>query len=360
MQLKCKVCNQTFQISKPLRQKKTKYYCPYCDHALYTWKQTNRSTIYKCGNDECSYRKEAYKKLNASEKFRFKINSNHFKINYQSREYHLTPDQYQHSAPLPPEKTNVDIQRIHKSDNILGLILAFYISFALSARQTAFVLREVFGVNVSYQTVLNYAQSAAYYAHQFNFKQKGSIDDVSVGDETYIKIEGRTNYVWFALSSKKHSITAYHLSDKRDTVSAIATINEAIRTARPGQELTYITDGLGSYIEAIQFLNKNQQQNKISHVQVIGLENKDEVSEEYRPFKQMIERFNRTYKHHCKASAGFNCNNGAMALTTLFVTYFNFLRPHMALRYQTPIHIEQLETIRTIQGKWIALLSMML
>ena len=342
--MKCKVCNQTFQISKPLRQKKTKYYCPYCEHALYTWKQTDKSTIYKCGNDECSYRKEAYKKLNASEKFLFKINSNHFKINYQSREYHLTPDQYQHAAPMPSEETTVDIQRIHKSDNILGLILAFYISFALSARQTDFVLRHVFEVHVSYQTVLN-------YAHQFNLKHKGPIDDILVGDETYIKVKGRTHYVWFAFSSKKHSITAYHLSEKRDTVPAIATINEAIRTAEPGRELTYITDGHASYIEAIQFLNKKQQQNKINHVQVIGLENKDEVSEEYRPFKQLIERFNRTYKHHCKASAGFNCKNGAMVLTTLFVTYFNFLRPHMALRYKTPIHIEQLETIRTIQGK---------
>ena len=38
-------------------------------------------------------------------------------------------------------------------------------------------------------------------------------------------------------------------------------------------------------------------------------------------FKQMIERFNRTYKHHVKPAAGFNCDDGAMALTTLFVTY---------------------------------------
>jgi transposase-like protein len=360
MQLKCKVCDQTFQISKPQRAKKTKYYCPHCGLALYLWKQDDAVTSYKCGNRECSHRKEAYRKLNASEKFLFKMTPNLFKINYQYREYHLTPNQYQHSAPLPSENTTVDIQRIHKSDNILGLVLAFYISFALSARQTSFVLRHVFNVNMSYQTVLNYTQSAAHYAHQFNLKYKGPIDDISVGDETYIKVDGRTHYVWFALSSKKHSVSAYHISDSRDTIPAIATVNEAIRTAKPGQELTYISDGLGSYVEAIQFLNKNQKQNKITHVQVIGLENKDEVSELYRPFKQLIERFNRTYKHHCKASAGFNCPNGAMALTTLFVTYFNFMRPHTALNYRTPIHIEQLEGIRTIQAKWVALLSMML
>ena len=30
--------------------------------------------------------------------------------------------------------------------------------------------------------------------------------------------------------------------------------------------------------------------------QVIGLTNDDEVSKEYRPFKQLIERLNRTFK----------------------------------------------------------------
>jgi hypothetical protein len=92
---------------------------------------------------------------------------------------------------------------------------------------------------------------------------------------------------------------------------------------------------------------------------VIGLQNEDEVSEEYRPFKQMIERFNRTYKQHVKPAAGFNSYDGAMALTTLFVTYYNFLRPHGSLKYKSPIHIDQLEDIPTIQAKWIKLLSMM-
>lgn len=93
---------------------------------------------------------------------------------------------------------------------------------------------------------------------------------------------------------------------------------------------------------------------------MIGLENKDEVSEEYRPFKQLIERFNRTYKQHVKPAAGFNSFSGAMALTTLFVTYYNFLRPHKSLDQQPPIRIAQLENVRTIQAKWLKLISMML
>jgi len=206
---------------------------------------------------------------------------------------------------------------------------------------------------------LNYTQAVAYYAHQFNLNHKRGIDDVSVADETYIKIKAIQNYVWFVLSEKKRTVTAYHISDNRGTGSAITALKEALRTATDNQKLTIITDGLGSYTEAVQFLNKRRK-NKINHIQVIGLQNNDEVSAQYRPFKQIVERFNRTYKHHVKPAAGFNKFNGAKALTTLFVTYYNFLRPHMALDHKTPIHLEQLTNIKTIQAKWVKLISMMI
>jgi hypothetical protein len=41
---------------------------------------------------------------------------------------------------------------------VLGRVLAFHVSFALSARKTAQVLRQVLGVPLSYKSVLNYAQ----------------------------------------------------------------------------------------------------------------------------------------------------------------------------------------------------------
>jgi len=283
----------------------------------------------------------------------------HFKVNYQYREYHFTPKQIQHSAPDKPRETKVNLFRIHNPDQVVGLILTFYVTFAMSARKTAEVMREVFGHEVSYQTVLNYAQAVAYYAHQFNLANKGAINNISVADETYIKIKGQQEYVWFVLSESKHTITSYHISDNRETVSALTALNEAFKTAKEDQKLTIITDGLGSYTEAVQFLNKHRE-NKIEHIQVIGLQNNDEISDHYRPFKQIIERFNRTYKHHVKPAAGFNTLNGAKVLTTLFVTYYNFLRPHMALGNKTPIHIEQLTDIDTIQAKWVKLISMMI
>jgi len=134
-------------------------------------------------------------------------------------------------------------------------------------------------------------------------------------------------------------------------------MNEAIRTSKPDQKITFVTDGNPSYPAGIHFLNQSRDP-KLSHKKVIGLQNLDSESEEFRPFKQLIERLIRTYKFHTRAACGFNIKNGAVALTTLFVTHYNFLRPHSSLNYSVPVPLEELEDMPTLQGKWAKILSM--
>lgn len=241
---------------------------------------------------------------------------------------------------------------------MLGLVLAFYVSFAVPARKTAAILRDVFCVRVSYQTVLNYAAAAAFYCHSFNLKHKGPIDSVSAGDETYIKVLGKHHYAFFFISSKSLKITAYHVADNRGTQPAVIAMKEAIRTAAIDQEIILVTDGNPSYPAGIHFLNSRENGQEIRHKKVVGLQNLDVESEEWRPLKQLIERLNRTFKYHVRPACGFNSLNGAVALTTLFVTHYNFLRPHMSLGYNTPVQMPELQAVSTIQGKWAKILSL--
>jgi len=221
------------------------------------------------------------------------------------------------------------------------------------------MLKLIFNIKVSYQTVLNYAEAAAYHCHQFNMRHKGSIDEISAGDETYIKIKKNHHYVFFFISSKSLKITAYHVADNRGVQPATAAMLEAIRTASPQQGITFVTDGNPSYPAGIHFINaRSDVILKLRHRKVIGLQNLDSESEAFRPFKQLIERLNRTFKYHVKPSHGFNTRNGAVALTTLFVTHYNFLRPHMSLAYNPPIQISQLQILPTIQARWAKILSL--
>jgi transposase-like protein len=356
-QLRCKVCGHLFQAGQRFRKnEKSKYFCPYCDHALFRWKARKEVTLYKCCNDNCQHRVQALAKLNPAERALQKKHSSQFKLNYQYREYHYKPQELVHSAP---DRPIVELTRIHNSENVLGLILAFYVSFAVPARKTAAILKSVFNIKVSYQTVLNYAAAASFYCHSFNLQHKGPIDSIQAGDETYIRVLGKHQYVFFFISSKNLKITAYHVSDNRGTQPAITAMNEAIRTAAPGQKIILVTDGNPSYPAGIHFLNAQEGDDPyIQHHKVIGLQNLDAESTEWRAFKQLIERLNRTYKYHVRSAAGFNSNNGPVALTTLFVTHYNFLRPHMSLNYKPPVHLPELATITTLQGKWAKILSL--
>lgn len=354
-QILCKVCDALFQINKRFRPPSTTYWCPHCEHALYRWKEQSLCTIYKCHNDSCPAYLKNLGALNADEKKLQKEKPSQFKLRYQYREYYFD-DKLRHSKP---DDDGIDLFSIHNSPNVLGLVLAFHVSFAIGARKTACILKEIFGIKISYQTVLNYAGAAAWYCHRFNLVYKGDIDNESAGDETYIKIAGKHAYTFFFISAQNRKITAYHIDDSRDTLPATIAMNEAARTAKPDQKLAFITDGNPSYPAGLHYLNaKRDPENLIEYRKVVGLQNLDEESELNRHFKQLVERLNRTYKYHIKAANGFKIKNGAICLTTLFVTHYNFLRPHMALGYNVPIPVKELGGPQNLQNKWCRIINM--
>ena len=353
-QFKCKVCSSLSQ-AYPRHRNKAKYFCPHCGYSLYLWKERRDVSIYKCDNDRCPSFLKNKAKLNFRERILAKIKSSQFKLRYQYREYHFTQEELSHS--LPEERDSSSLFKIYNSLNTLCLALTFHISLGVSARKTAFILRNVFSLPISYQTVLNYTEMVAPYCHRFNMANKGEVDDIQAGDEAYIKVRGEHNFVFFFISSKSRKITSYHIDETRDVLPAVIAMNEAIRTASPGQEITLVSDGNPSYPAGIHFINQGYEPN-LTHKKVIGLQNLDSESEEFRPFKELIERLNRTYKFHTRCACGFNSRNGAVVLTTLFVTHYNFLRPHISLNYSVPIPLEELKDIDTLQGKWAKVIQL--
>jgi transposase-like protein len=347
------------QLPRRHRSGKTPYWCPYCHSALYRWKQRPDCTLYKCPCDRCPRYLQKQHALQWNEKLLQKLRLSQFKLRYQYREYHFQPAQL---APSAPHRSGIDLTRIHRSSDLLGLVLAFHISFALSARKTAQVLRQVFGVPLSYQSVLNYAQAAACYCHTFNLRHKAPLSDTATGDETYIRVAGKHQFTFFFLDPEGHHITSYHVASERDALAATVALGEAARTLPDDQALRFITDGNPAYQAGLHFLNAHRSPSQPPHTlrQVIGLENLDQVSTEFRPFKQLIERLNRTYKYHVRPACGFATQNGAVALTTLFVTHYNFLRPHLALGYRVPVPLPELSSVTTLQGKWNKILELAL
>lgn len=357
-QLLCKVCGTLFQLHHNRKESKAKYWCPHCGRAIYLWKKSDVCNIYKCGNKNCPCYLNNLKKLNEREKKLQKTGmSSQFKLCYQYREYHFSPAQLK---TVQPEYTNGNFKNIHNTFNTVGLVLAYNVSFGLSGRMTAQILRNIHNIDISYQTVFNYIKNAAPLAYMF---LKNNLDDLSdnkiAGDETYIRINDRWYYTWFVIGAESRAIRAFNISDNRGVLPAFATINDAMKYVPENldEPIDFIADGNPSYDAAIHAFNADKNGKPIKRRKVIGLANENTESEQYRPFKQLIERLNRTYKFHTRSRCGFKNLNGAVALTTLFVVFYNFLRPHGSLKYKTPIELHIFDNISTIQAKWLKILQ---
>lgn len=358
--VRCKICDKTSTLQNTKRKSTIKYLCPHCSYALFKWKESQQATIYKCPNNKCDHYLANKSKLTQEEiamRTHQKYNPN-FKLHYQYREHHISPDDLKTVKPV--NKTGIDIRKIYHNYHTLGLILTFSINFGLSSRLTKEALKGLFDISISHQTIINYINAAAAHLTDFIDDHLPIPKTTCAADETYIIVEGDWNYTWFIIDSETRAICGYNLSQKRNMQPALALLANCFGkpdccTAPPD----LITDGNPAYDTAVMAYNDliEKEPNKLSKRTVIGLKNLDEESTEYRCFKQLVERLNRTYKYHTRPRAGFKSFDGAVSLTTLFVAFYNFMRPHSARDKAPPVILNKLRDCRLLPEKWVALLA---
>ena len=357
-QVRCKICNGLSPTHRVRTERKSQYFCPYCHNALYLWKQNSARTVYKCPNMKCSCYLEHKQSLTTEEMQMYNSgSSSQFKLHYQYREYSFNLADLNCARPAFATKT--DLSRIRNTTHTVSMILTYLINIGLSSRQTKEALYRIHNIKVSHQTIINYSNSAASLISPFvdnnNPKPKGIVS----GDETYITVENRMQYTWFNIDSASRAICGFNLSGTRGTLPCLALLHNTYGSPdeETGKIYHYVADGLPSYDSAIMAYNKDLEQEKIIRHKVVGLENLDKESTEYRRFKQMVERLNRTYKYHTRPRAGFKTFDGAVSLTVLFVAFYNFMRSHTSLNGNVPVPLECLKGVTLYPDMWTILLK---
>jgi len=112
-------------------------------------------------------------------------------------------------------------------------------------------MKDVHGVSISHQTVLNYANSVALmiqpFVDRFPYELSGSF----CGDETYIRVKGRWHYLFFMFDAVKKVVLSYRVSPHRDTLSAIRAIDDVLRKLPSiPDDLSFVVDGNPIYLLA--------------------------------------------------------------------------------------------------------------
>ena len=322
--------------------------CPYCGHALQPVKDRKHFRVHKCVNDNCSYYKRNLKKLPKglphSEYWKYKLRYlyREFSVNFFDMELNQLP---KWATSFKYKKNNA---------YIMGLCLSYRVNLKLSLRQTVQAMKEIHGIDISHTMVNNYAKTAAVIIRPFVDSYDYKPSNELIADETYIKISGVKAYVWLIMDKVSRSILGYQVSTSRDVGPCILTMRMAFAKFKefPGRALKFIADGYSAYpLAAQQF--KLEKDWDLFITQVIGLTNDDEVSKKFRPFKQLIERLNRTFRESYRITCGYGTEDGACHSISLWVAYYNFLRPHAKTGGKDPLNkVELLEAAGNMPGKW--------
>jgi transposase-like protein/uncharacterized protein YbaR (Trm112 family) len=353
-QLWCKVCDLHFNKNK-IEFKSEIFVCPYCGQSLSKKKDRKHFNIHKCVNKKCIFYLNALKSLSPEDLEDYKNDKHKFKLHYIYREFTIDFFDVDLSS-MPKGATSLNFRNF--SPHIMGLCLTYNVNLGLSTRKTALALWEIHGVKISHVMVSKYAITAAALVKPFvdNYDYKPT--DYLAADETYTKVKGVRQYVWFVMDAIKKSILGYQVSYTRDTGPCILTMRMAFAKFKefPGKSLKFVADGYTAYkLAQQQFMIKGLDFNLI---QVIGLTNDDPVSTEYRWLKQIIERLNRTFKFSYHITNGYGSDEGSNTHLALFVAYYNFLRPHTYTYWQPLNSIPELEKISNMPGKWQKLIEL--
>lgn len=347
-QVLCKVCGKSSSTFVP---DTIALFCPHCSHTLVAKKDRKFFRVHKCVNPKCPYYLNNLKKVDKKH-LAEPYGKNNYKLHYIYREFTVDFFDMEISS-LPKNASSLNFSK-HNA-HIMSLCLTLHVNLSLSLRKTAQAMRDLYGIKISHQQVANYARTAALVIKPFVDNYDYEPSSTLVADETYIKVRGIKGYIWFIMDAVSRSILGYQVSDNRGVGPCILAMRMAFKDFKDKlpDNFKFIADGYSAYLLAAQqFFIKKGNAFKFDITQVIGLTNDDAVSKEFRPYKQLIERLNRTFKASYRVKCGFDNLDGASYDLALWVAYYNFLRPHFSLGYRVLNKVDILDGADNMPGKW--------
>ena len=353
-QFECKVCSFIFSTHSKGNDVVLK--CPHCRHVLDHRISREDFDVYFCRNDKCPFYLKNKSSLNNHDKKLYREHPQKIKLRYIYRKFNIDfptlQKDYRNFIKSP-----IDLSRAYSSQYVIGLCLTYHINYGLSYRQTAAILQDVHEVYISYKTVENYCKAVSSNVQYLLEFYPYELSSHSCADETYIKVAGKTQYIFFYFDAIKKIVTSHRVFEHRDSLSSIKAAYSTLRKYKElPKDLQVITDGNPIYNVAVQYWTQHGL--PFNLYQVIGLKNLDETSKKYRSSKQIIERHNRTLKYYYRPKNGFSSNENANNYMVLFATFFNFLRPNSALDYHIPVEIPEVQECSNMPNKWIKLISL--
>ena len=209
-----------------------------------------------------------------------------------------------------------------------------------SFRNISLILRTAFHVKVSHTTIANWCTNFAPLFDNMRIQLLPTLDlnsDEWNMDETVVKVAGRKHYLWLIVDSETRFVIGYHLSPHRDSAQAFSLLSEASSHGKPH---ALVSDRYSAYKVPAKSIFQG-----VKHIRVESF--KDDIS------NNLIECFNKQFKAWYKTKQGFSSFASANNLISMFIFFFNFVRPHSALGGLTPAQVAGLKLSKRQKQKYL-------
>lgn len=305
----CRDCNRQFAPDNPSTKPKRDYpRCPVCGKASFLHHDYLHYSNYRCGDKKCYHSFFVPKPTNI-----------------------LSP-----SMSKLIGKTDFKRMRYPVS-LIIQVLVMFYIGNS-SFRKIALILRILHNIKLSHTTVSNWCKNFTPLFQNIALELIPALDfnsDEWHADETVVKINGDKHYIWFIVDSETRFVLGFHLTPHRDSPQAFSLFNSVKHLGKPN---SIVTDRYPSYNKAVKSVLN------VPHIKVASF--KDDIS------NNLIESFNKQFKAWYKSKQGFNSFQSANNLISMFVFFYNFVRPHSSLNNLTPAQVAGLNLSKRQKRKY--------
>ena len=174
-------------------------------------------------------------------------------------------------------------------------------------------------------SVFRWVQGYARGAHEAMKHVKVPTGSEWVCDEMVVRVGGEKFWLWSVMDKESRYILATNLSPRRTQMAAEVTFRKAIEaSANLPKRIT--TDGLGSYVPAIETLLPYTEHNVSP-----GLDSENN--------NNRSERLQGTMRDRDKVLRGLDSREAGQNYLDGWVIDYNLFRPHMALDERTPAQV---------------------
>ena len=292
----CRCCKHQFAPEYVSKPKSRKYpNCPKCNKGSLLHHDYSDYTNYRCGDKKC----------------------------YHS--FFVVKPTVKLPASMSKFIGKIDFKRLrYPVHTVISALTMFYIGKS-SFRNIALMLNMIYNIKVSHTTISDWCKKFAPLFNNLSLSLLPSMNfnsDEWHTDETVVKINGMKHYIWFIIDSETRFVLGFHLSPYRDSRQAFALLESVKHLGKPKY---IVSDRYSAYKVPVKSIFDSK------HIRVESFN--DDVS------NNLIEAFNKQFKAWYKTKQGFNSFYSANNLISMFVFFFNFIRPHSALNNLTPAQV---------------------